>query len=35
MNSPELQQKYSELGVEPGSNSPEEFIQFVSDQYDM
>lgn len=35
MNSPELQQKYAELGVEPGGNSPEEFTKFVSEQYDM
>jgi tripartite-type tricarboxylate transporter receptor subunit TctC len=35
MNSPELQKKYVELGVEPGGNSPEEFNKFVSEQYDM
>lgn len=35
MNSPELQAKFAELGVEPGGNTPEEFTRFVAEQYDM
>jgi tripartite-type tricarboxylate transporter receptor subunit TctC len=35
LNAPDIRKKISDLGVQPGGNSPEDFDAFVLSQYDM